>query len=440
MARKWTVAIIMVTDGLRWFEYNDLEQSILNVVTKQGIDKINVEYLIFFHDQTFGNNYVKELVAEDGYFSFAYKNVCQPQKDLGEAIANFLANDIAKDTRLMIINWGHGAGLGFFTSKKNNCTSEETRNSGKKALAAKSFALTYFPEIFNAEKKTDNNDKENLVILSAFELASIYKNGLKNRKAEILLNINCYVQMIEVGLEFCGIAEYMIAPQTSIPFTGINYEYLFHSMEKTPDVPSEIVIEYCLGRFEEKYAAENFVQNLKTRSGDPEISDVSISAIRLDEQNYTELINLIEAFACYLLKILNPEIIGHIEQARANCETFGTNDEFGCIDLTYFLFNLNYLVQDPVINGFYQKLKIIRKSIVERIYYASRENYSSIYSTRTIASPFFISIFFPKLRPINLTIVGELKKLYLQPDKHSVILKSWRALLIELKAIKESCQ
>ena len=428
--QTWTVWIIMVHDGEHFFEIADLEQSRLDVKKYKSI-----RYVIYLYDVEFQTATVRTIALVDGVYTFKQVASIQEIDILDDATLTVFfqkhQTNYGTTEKNMVITWGHGAGLGYYsrlekelinyfksTHFKNEAGFQiEKRKANLTLNAAAQLAASlsveipseillnhFFPEgsEFINQPHIQELFSRKLKCITAKRLADILLKSFNAKPIDVLLTINCYTQLIECGYEFLGSVELLISPQTTIPFAGINYRQLFREMESNPAIGLKQISENVTVNFHEKYRQQPFLQDFIRRYPGfyqfyfPQIS-ISCNLIA----GYNKLLTSIEPLILHFcsaidLTVQNEKWIRILSNARNKCVELAPNDSHGIIDLEHFL--------DEVINdsemdepGLRQYLDAFKEEKVkynlsilkaDEIYYKPDANNASM-------SPFFISAFFP---------------------------------------------
>lgn len=204
--------------------------------------------------------------------------------------------------------------------------------------------------------------------------------------------------MLETGYELKDTVKLLVAPQASIPISGINFRRLFDLIEKAPDTSLEFISKNITSGYWRKYNNKFFLRQFRKRYPEYLLDKVSISCNLLGV--YDQLMDLMNSVATELLSYLN-EIPNYekkvlIRKARENCEEMDERNETGIIDVINFMTNLIlHLNKNDKIKWkkYLHGIKKIRRLVCLSQLRAATRFYKP--SRRKTLSPYFISIFFP---------------------------------------------
>lgn len=447
---KWKVAIIMAHDGETYFEYSDLEQSILN---QPHFD--NLSYAIFYYNQKYQKYSIKEVKREEKRKYLKELEVTREYNgdDTHEkldfydkkTIIKFLQENVSShDTEniihYLVITWGHGGGLFYFppetidrvketlsaftfTEDKSLAaiTEQIVENINNYALfkASASLQRSEIPypfvnkEMFS-EKNLENRAfleqldainkgiEKDLILYTAFQLNEIFSAGLP-KEIDVYFAMNCYTQMLETGFELRKSVKMMVAPQTTIPFAGINYTALFNLLGTNPGMELRDIAENITVNFDDKYFANPFKNDFKSRYPVFPLSSVSISCNLLKE--YDAFIGYLNELADILECLFNTgnteQNIISISKARFNCRDLTTDGVSCIIDITNFFNQLDVFLPGskyPSFINLKEKYLAQREKTIVSIKLAGPHSYPMLSSAGQIKkyrSPLFMSIFAP---------------------------------------------
>ncbi|MET0392133.1 MAG: clostripain-related cysteine peptidase, partial [Chitinophagaceae bacterium] len=108
--------------------------------------------------------------------------------------------------------------------------------------------------------------------------------------ADMLITMNCYMQLFETGYYLKGAVGVMVSPQTTMPFWGYNYVMLFRMLQGRPDLTvREIGRSICL-YFAQKYY-EDPVYSLRPVVPEDRLTpeEVAFSANDLDTYDHLNI-------------------------------------------------------------------------------------------------------------------------------------------------------
>jgi hypothetical protein len=439
----WTVGIIMMHDGGTFFEYTDLEQSIYNQQKYES-----VRYVLFHYDQPSKLATIKQLEREkDGVYRFVRKKGPFPcdfyrRQDIVDFLHDYVRNktpDPEIEHHIMVITYGHAAGLGFFAQR-----SEEKHIDYFDGYDLNQFDLTEEQRVFlnrlfnvyafakaNTSSRMSTEDlwnivssrfekrlssvllnliQERLQLITAKDMDEIFRRGLSDQQIDVFLTINCYTQMFETGCAFMKTVKMLVSPETTIPFAGINYTELFSLLEKNPAADLAVIGNNIATLFHDKYRTEPFRSIFLRRY--PvfvrKIEEVSIAANL--PKYYQEIYAIVDVIAQNFYKYCklningsNPDYDRVIKQkiidARRASGDVTIDRDCGIIDFTHF-FNefVNRLDGSEKIDWrkLHQEFLAIKsKCNLALLKSIDPDAYKPSGTFGTSISPLFLSIFFP---------------------------------------------
>jgi hypothetical protein len=436
---QWTVGIIaQVQDELSDFEYNAFEKTI-----KKRSDDVYLNYVIFYFNQGTKKSQIKILNKYKDDFDTTDISGDDALYNKNELI-NFLKNNIAgKSDRYMLITWGHGAGLGFFAHDDNDKESNKGGNStGTKPANAYLIQLSkekrYNPtrEIrkdnrkyglisqhianssFRPEAFSDEGEELKKILDSVYtskNLAEILQQSFGTTKIHLFIANSCFMNTFETGCTLMNQVEIYAAPQTIVPFAGIDYDRLFAALEDNPDLNMTELAQEITDNYAPKYTAKNsFTKEFKLKRKYINIRELtisvnSLSAFKGDKENknvekrHKGVIDCINRFGNHLVKLLqidarngNDNYRRKIDIARSFCGDFTHSANY--IDFTNFFCELLKSFQDEDPGEL--------KNIYYDFYWAKEQTVLSIYSSERLfsfmpeyfysQSPQMFSIYFPQ--------------------------------------------
>src|SRR5258708_522620 len=444
----WKIAIIVQQDGEHNFEYADLELAILSQPRFK-----NIKYKIFYYDQVSKTRSVRK-VSKDSSGAPVIITELQPSPvDLYDpgTLTGFLKDWFTPEggltERYMVIIWAHGAGLGYAASEVTEDAvpnyfrdldaeafgpkRQTMRHSYNDAMRQLTFLKSH--QSWNSQpiehlKKRLYNDgvelavddlkmlAERLKLITAADLNTIFTNSLPaGKKVEVLITNTCYTQMLETGYALRSKVDLLVSPETTIPFTGFNYNALFRLMVQHPQLEQKEIAENIRDSFADKYESEPFRTNFRIMRpfAASLLGEVSFSANDLNKydlfiKNFFS--DLAERFLRTLDEDSRDELLWiTIRKAREQCLDVAPLTELGqrqywIIDLTHFIRVLSKLCQRQNIPGWDEMLQNLEKQTdsIRIAWYKAKG--ASVYSmNRPSISPYFLSVFFPGRKDSDLT-------------------------------------
>lgn len=402
-------------------------------------------------------------------------------------LTNFFKDRVAKTSleaneehKHLLINWGHGAGLGFvkedigqklavlLEGKLNDAVARQRFANGIWRLNQLTSSLSlhgnlistlqnelinkYLPSNLTGNKKNVliTEIKKLFRVISATEFAGILETGLAQdvsvcigqgtllpgRKIQVMLCLTCYTNMIETTYPLKDIVNVYIAPQTEIPFYGYNYEELFNLLHLTPGVDEETICKNLTHFYLPKFlkpAIRSQVQGSMIH-GINYREEVSFSAVYLV---YCERIaRKIGSFREFIEKekSVNPARLSKaLKKARSKCLTvaLGGAKDVGIIDYENFMVEVLQCYeprQDLKFTGFFSRDQLISTYSPAKF---CRTSYKYPHAIFVSMSPGVFSIFLPD--PRISSIEELLLELYFSPwsapMKEFLTLSKWDTII-----------
>ena len=327
--------------------------------------------------------------------------------------------------------------------------------------------ITDNPDFEPALKKleqftTDFKEKDTyvLTLLTGQDLDFVFNASFeKNKKIDVLITINCFTQMLELGLGLKSKVSLLVAPQTMIPFYGVNYEELFKLLNSSGNSSLSLkkISKNITSYFWPKYIQPDLEEIYRINYENYRIEDTSFSCNNLE--HYSDLEELIGQVGRNLLTLKQNdrrEVWGIITEAREKCKDISPGGDYGVIDFTLFFQNVLFGLQanrdklDPrameifmlLNNLFYKLITEIRQKSNLSIMMCEGKNYVALDvddNSHTgidyvSLSPFFISIFFPgnKTSIMQELLRPKLGSLVDPPITEKPSYKDWYNFVIEL--------
>lgn len=394
---KWRVVVIMAHDGETYFEYNDLEQSILDQSKFE-----NLSYIIFYYNQKYDKFSIKSPGIDDKkrYLQelpetsqFAGKDFYDPDT-LTQFLQYVKSADTDNDTvyHYFVITWAHGGGLFYFPSdkipdlikrlgpsvEKDNkligsihTTFQEEVGAFAQICSDISFkdkhwlqtppypflTVDLFKDTAHFAEKDDKDRiaailnefntsvNDSIKYYTATELNEIFSKGIGY--IDVYFALNCYTQMIETGYELRHSVNMMVASQTTMPISGINYTEVFAALEQNPAVSLKELSDIITTSFDCKYTSA-FEKIIKSHYPDFEIKPVSFACNFL--ANYQQLVQSLDQLTEFIEATYDDPALKPIKKlvadARRSCIDLTPDHNYGIIDLNNFLIQLQIELPD----------------------------------------------------------------------------------------------
>jgi len=435
--KKWTIIIIaQIDDDVKW-EYTELEEAIISYYRKDG----NLRYKIFEFNQRDGSFVIREpkmngsvpALEEISSGTDFYKK---------ETLINFFSDVLTdhESDRLMLITWGHGSGFSFFhhgdpeneLQNGPNFSGTKTGNyiihgldknipgSKKKKYSLRNILFSQHIANLSVDKATLKNFRfdqkvverirkneldelysrlENLY--TAEDLAYIFNAAFGRKKVDVFIANNCWMNTFETGSALKDQVTVYAAPQTIVPFAGINYDKLFRAVKMHPDIKPLELAYNITDNYALKYTDGNsFAKNFKKNRSYIDIRELSLSVNYLPK--YNEIIKCLKRLCRHLVDkldkknpVLRNSYLKRIDIARSFCGDFTHQANY--IDFTNFFCEL--------IKGFQGDDPGELKDIYYDFFYAKNQALLSILNPGKLfsfmpeyfysQSPQMFSIYFP---------------------------------------------
>jgi hypothetical protein len=313
-----------------------------------------------FELKTVSNNQLKrkKLLKNFGEVNPGEKNV------LENALLFIKNNNLLLD-HFMLFTWDHGSGFGIFdgdprpkteklarvafnnflndhegteesfASHGNKSELKVIRNQQPRYQFRENFEGKNLGFIFEPITPLDNLlqfQSPKINMLTATEINAAL--GILDRKTDLIIMMNCWMQLLETGGELAENAEILVAAETVHFFAGYDYESIINAIVDLPDIDgrklASIAVRSVVGNFEsEKIWKEH-------------LKELIISAV--DLRKIHDLLITLDAICKELINTLsnNPQ---EIKQIRGKCIDFTigyVNVKNDYIDLLSYISNLNH--------------------------------------------------------------------------------------------------
>lgn len=429
-----TITFIIQQDGEHFAEYDYLQQSILKVKKND-----RVRYLIFYYDQLTKFAWIKQYVSERNK---RFLKIIKPPFPVsnfhdGVAIENFIKDHVVSERseKNIVIIWGHGSGLGFFSPvsfdnwqtdyldslRKNNL--DDTYNkivfNRKVAQIIQLSAGLGANDIFSSNPvqftdKDGNNIsnasaweelKKNGVLnyISAQRMAEIFTNvGFKeNSKLDLLICSACFTAILESLCHFESCTKLFVGPQTTFPFVSYDFDHLFRSIEKDSEkINFELLITQLVKSFRKKYRKQPFISlvdkyffDTATAGSKPtrfDLGFVSLTAVNLE--SFTgDVSRLLDEIGEYLLTNYALDKLETAREQTIITTKLDQDDDNGLdavIDLINFLLHYSKLEKSKAFN-------LLVRSLLNGTIKNNKIMKSHLNSRSNPGKPYFINFFMP---------------------------------------------
>lgn len=303
---KWTVLFVIhgLGDGLE-------EQSrVLTHVVGYGPWQLKHTNLLFLKSDT-GYGRKKEMITSDLYMVNPRSKKIKGEKDyircrrfrdinIGNSyrltgIFSYVREHFPSE-KLMIVFFDHGAGFGLFESipergsKKYTFTMNEVddelrdkkyhhtrklfvpakaaeKPSGKKTAGSPE-AMDTVERLKFFRKKYSHTD-----MLTMEELSVALRRGFR-RKVDVMVMVNCNMQMIETGYSLRKNVHYLVGSETMFWIYGINYREMLFRIDRILQIPTRYVADKCIDTLPVRY------QRIKKEKS---LNEVGFAAVDLEK-------------------------------------------------------------------------------------------------------------------------------------------------------------
>lgn len=296
---KWTVLFIVhgLGDGLQ-------EQSrVLTNVVGYGNWRLNHTNLLFLKSDM-GVGSKKKLITSDLYKVNPlkakrsgepditrlrrFKNINIGNKYRLSAVFSYVRQHFPSE-KLMIVFFDHGAGFGIFEpipegrkfNFKGNMDEvdealKDSKNHRTRNLIVPPKAVERtIRDIAKGKSNLRPEDIENPVerlrffrkkfshtdMLTMEELSGAIRRGFR-RKVDVMIMVNCNMQMIETGFSLRNDVHYLVGSETMFWIYGINYREILFRIDRILNIPTRYVADKCIETLPFRYERINKEKNL----------------------------------------------------------------------------------------------------------------------------------------------------------------------------------
>jgi hypothetical protein len=202
---------------------------------------------------------------------------------LGNALNCLKEKDFLRE-KFLLFTWDHGAGFGIFAGDPRD------RNE----TSHKEFKIHPGPRLH---------------MLTSIEInAALATLG---RKADLVIMMNCWTQMLETGFELSKSAGILVAPQTVDYFAGYDYIKIINQLVNFPNSTADEIADLAVNSVPVKFRqSPQFKDHLK---------DVVITASALNKS--ASLVEALDPILDGLIKVL-PTAFGSVAKVRGQCLDF----------------------------------------------------------------------------------------------------------------------
>jgi hypothetical protein len=235
------------------------------------------------------------------------------------------------------------------------------------------------------------------------EIADILSSSLpQHKKLDILMMVNCNMQMIDNGFILKDKVHYLIAPESVFPYYGYNYKRLFNLLRKYPGITNKLLARKITEDFLIKYMYE-----LKAGIDIVQESTIFTNNLKYYDHLLILLNDISETLTIYIKE--SKEFLIVLSNIRSKSLKDTSKFGLGLVDLGLLLkclskSNTPYQYQLKIFYNRYKALarKIIKSKFVGENFTLTDKYDSSKYGIKGV------SIYFPKndkelmLNPVSL--------------------------------------
>jgi hypothetical protein len=273
--------------------------------------------------------------------------------------------------RFLLFTWDHGAGFGIFNNDPRPREVELTEAAKKMSFAAKTpakvkekmkedpslikrkkvlqvvtnarGAMMKFKQMEKHIKGTSGKKSFTAAIAAAAEepvadmlTATEINNSLQNAgvKADLMIMMNCWTQMLETGSELSSNVDILVAPETVYYFEGYDYFIILNSIVRNPDILPEELATVTVDSIEAFFDEDPDWAQCTER--------IVVSAVRPPEAD--AMIQAIDKFFAPALKFTGAKY-DSLRKCRQRCLDLSKNYFYkdGEIDNTYLQYFIDLL-------------------------------------------------------------------------------------------------
>ena len=190
--------------------------------------------------------------------------------------------------KYLLITWDHGRFFGIFRDEPEGTLAEppdtkcEDKNLSRVAI-----------------NPSDLKREPGAAILTMKELADAIKWSFGDKKIDVMMMVNCFMQSLDAGYALRKRVDYLVAPEGMLYLDGYNYPLLFHVLLSRPDISPEQLAKLAVISFPSKVYADGHMRGLRKKR--------LTALFAVDLQYYTLFVTLIDKLVdALLLKI--PEV------------------------------------------------------------------------------------------------------------------------------------
>lgn len=435
---KWLIFIFIH----EIMEYKSESQKLLKEISKYIDDNSdNVKIIVLLDSIQFrapNNEYcyhysLREYYRKEGKTKFTYRKLTYRHHgiDLYESeawkpIFSYVFKTFPSEKKILV-TWTHGKGFGLDLRRADELeiNSLNVQSSGtvveiKNTIQFVNKNLLDKKKLYSGEFKCGKEQKNEMLPIESDvvspcrkanvvwmqEIHDVLTQALPgDLMIDILLMVNCNMQMADNGFILKNKVKYLVAPQSVFPYYGYNYLRLFNLLRRHPNIPNKLLVRKITEDYILKYSTE-------LAEGIDIVSESTVFCNKL--KYYDELSTLINNLSDYLkLRIEEPEFLSMFIKIRKERINDVSKLGLGLVDLGLLIECLAdtpspFQYQFKVFLDRYKSIRkrIVKSSFVGEFFTLSDKFDTSRYSQRGI------SIYFPADTDITMETTKSLCAYY----------------------------
>lgn len=302
--------------------------------------------------------------------------------------------------RFLLFSWDHGSGFGIFNTDpteralhfrnafpdpkkglRNDQRDIPMSNGYGRLLVVNNYTMANAWNSRDLQMARRIEKKIRTSMLTNDELNNALLGESGSKKVDLLIMMNCAMQMIETGYALHESVEYLVAPETCIFWAGYDYTSIINKLCAQPDISTEDLGKYAVDTIPGYYA--------NTPSAEY-IDDLVVSLVKTSGSLLVK--EVVDETASYLISILEHQQ-EKIKGSRMGCEDltakYVEGVPFQYVDLLHLLDSLA-----ATTTGI--DLDRIRQAIKQYVLHLLKGgNYTSINEVTNIGEVNGCTIYFP---------------------------------------------
>ncbi|HEY0609272.1 MAG TPA: clostripain-related cysteine peptidase [Chitinophaga sp.] len=285
--------------------------------------------------------------------------------------------------KYLLFTWDHGAAFGVFVdgpmprvvnaSLDNDIfIDHKFRDKIKKDQLGEAAFLQSDVKTALQELTTTEFD-----MLSMDELRDAIECAFPEKKVDVLIMLNCWMQFFDTGLTLYRHVDYLVAAETTMAFSGYNYRAIFRLLYSRPDISPQSLADFAVTSFKEKAAA------------DPQTPERDTALFANALAYYPRLAELIDDISLALIPLLKTDFAA-FKRIMERCDTVEL--KYNLVDLSYFLYHVKKELRQR-----------LHPDIIDKINAISRIRPQMIIN-RYVGPGIVNSTTFPKKNPLGFSV------------------------------------